>query len=288
VRLLACGSKAPSIHSVYRYSLEERITIYNEKLKYVAAAGENDGDVQQYMSKEKDNSMSTRSQRGRAVQKKRGGSSMGIFYALLAIIAIGGVALLATTNQRTSADTATRPTIAATVALDSLPARGAADAPVTVVEYADFQCPACGVFATTLEPGIVKDYIDTGKVRFVFHDFPLPQHANAVPAAEAARCAADQGAFWPYHDLLYAKQAEWENSSQPLAQFAAYAEQLKLDRGALETCFNSHTHQATIMQLYQDAGSAGVNQTPTFSIGGKVYYANELRAAIDAALKAKQ
>jgi protein-disulfide isomerase len=213
---------------------------------------------------------------------------MGIFYALLAIIAIGGVALLATVAQRPSGDDATRATITSTVPLDSLPARGAAGAPVTIVEYADFQCPACGVFATTLEPGIVKDYIDTGKVRFVYHDFPLPQHANAVPAAEAARCAADQGAFWPYHDLLYAKQAEWENSSQPLAQFAAYAEQQKLDRGAFETCFNSHAHRATITQLYQDSSSGGVNQTPTFAIDGKAYYANELRAAIDAALKAKQ
>jgi protein-disulfide isomerase len=157
-----------------------------------------------------------------------------------------------------------------------------------VVEYADFQCPACGVFATTLEAGIVKDYIDTGKVRFVFHDFPLPQHANAILAAEAARSAADQGAFWPYHDLLYAKQAEWENNPQPLAQFVAYAEQLKLDRGKFETALNSHTHRATIMQLYEDSNAGGVNQTPTFAIDGKAYYANELRTAIDAALRAKQ
>src|SRR5690349_9731716 len=193
--------------------------------------------------------MSTRSQRGRVAQTKRG-NPMGIFYALLAVIAVAGVALLATANQRPSADTGARPSITSSVALDTLPARGKADAPVTVVEYADFQCPACGVFATTLEPGIVSDYIDTGKVRLVFHDFPLPQHANAIAAAEAARSAGDQGAFWPYHDLLYAKQAEWENSSEPLALFAAYAEQLKLDRGKFEAAFNSHTHRAEIMQLY--------------------------------------
>jgi protein-disulfide isomerase len=189
--------------------------------------------------------MSTRSQRGRVARKKRG-SSMGLFYAILAIIAIGGVALLATTTQRTTPSDPSRPSITSIVPLDSLPSRGNADAPVTVVEYADFQCPACGVFATTMGPELVKDYVDTGKVRFVFHDFPLPQHANAIPAAEAARCAADQGAFWPYHDLLYAKQAEWENSRQPLTLFASYAEQLKLDRGAFETCFNNHTHQAAI------------------------------------------
>ena len=231
--------------------------------------------------------MSTRSQRGRAVQKKRR-NSIGLFYALLAVIAIAGVAVLATANQRPSTDPNGRPRITTAVPLDTLPARGKADAPVTVVEYADFRCPACGTFATTMEAGIVKDYIDTGKVRFVFHDFPLPQHANAIPAAEAARSAADQGAFWPHHDLLYAKQAEWENSSEPLALFAAYAEQLKLDRSKFEAAYNSHTHQATIMQLYQDSSNGGVNQTPTFVIDGKAYYANELRAAIDAALTAKQ
>jgi protein-disulfide isomerase len=227
--------------------------------------------------------MSTRSQRGRLAQKKRG-SSMSIFYAVLAIIAIAGLALLASVLRRPSADSSSRSSITSAIPLDTLPARGKADAPVTVVEYADFQCPACGDFATTVEAGILKDYVDTGKVRFVFHDFPLPQHANAIPAAEAARSAADQGAFWPYHDLLYAKQAEWENSPQPLELFAAYAEQLKLDRGKFEAAYNSHAHRATIVQLYQDSSNGGVNQTPTFAIDGKAYYANELRAAIDAAL----
>jgi protein-disulfide isomerase len=231
--------------------------------------------------------MRTHSQRGRVAQKKRG-SSIGIFYVILALVAIAGVALLATANQRPGANPSERPNITTTIPLDTLPSRGKADAPVTVVEYADFQCPACGVFATTIEAGIVKDYVDTGKVRFVFHDFPLPQHANAIPAAEAARSAADQGAFWPYHDLLYAKQAEWENSPEPLALFAAYAEQLKLDRGKFEAAFNSHTHRAEIMQLYQDSNNGGVNQTPTFVIDGKAYYADELRGALDAALKAKQ
>jgi protein-disulfide isomerase len=219
-------------------------------------------------------------------QKKRSGSSMRWFYAALALIAIAGVGLLAMANRKPStASTDNRPTITTAIPVNSLPSLGKPDAPVTVIEYADFQCPACGVFATTMEAGIVKDYVDTGKVRFAFHDFPLPQHANAVPAAEAARCAGEQNAFWPFHDLLYAKQAEWQNSPQPLAQFAAYAEQLKLDRSAFGTCFNTNKYQATIMQLYQDSNRGGVNQTPTFVINNKAYYAEELRSAIDQALK---
>src|SRR5215212_237377 len=111
--------------------------------------------------------MNTHSQRGRTVQKPRS-SSIGIFYAVLAVIAIAGVAVLATVSQRSSADISSRPSITSTVPLDTLPARGTPIAPVTVVEYADFQCPACRVFATTMEAGIVQDYIDTGKVRLVF------------------------------------------------------------------------------------------------------------------------
>src|SRR5689334_19485824 len=114
--------------------------------------------------------MSTHSQRGRIAHKKRGGS-LGIFYAILAVIAIAGVAMLAIANQRSATSTNNRPTVTTTIPLDTLPARGQASAPLSVVEYADFQCPACGDFANTMEAGIVQDYVDTGKIRLVFHDF---------------------------------------------------------------------------------------------------------------------
>jgi protein-disulfide isomerase len=209
---------------------------------------------------------------------------MTVFYIILGIVAIVGVAVLGSAalggNQQSS-------NITLPASLDSFPSRGAADAPVTVVEFADFQCPGCGYFATNLEPAIVRDYIDTGKVRFIFHDFPLPQHANAIVAAEAARCAGEQNAFWPMHDLLYAKQSEWAESAQPTAQFIAYAEQLKLDRAAFEQCLNTHKYQATIQQAQRAAEQARVNQTPTFVINGQAYNSNQLRSAIDAALRSQ-
>lgn len=212
---------------------------------------------------------------------------MPLFYALLALITIGGVALLLSNVNGRATTPAAGKTIVSSLPLDSLPTRGNADAPVTVVEYADFQCPACGVFATTLEPGIIKDYIDTGKVKMVFHDFPLSQHPNAIPAAEAARCAADQNAFWTMHDLLYAQQAQWENLAQPGMQFVGYAQQLKLDTNTFGQCMSSHKYQSAILQARDASNKAGVDHTPTFTIDGKPYDMPDLRAAIDAALAAK-
>jgi protein-disulfide isomerase len=230
----------------------------------------------------------TRAQRGRGTPARPRGFPMPLFYGLLALITIGGVALLLSNANGRATTPATGQGIVSSVPLDSLPSRGNANAPVTVVEFADFQCPACGTFATTLEAGIVKDYIDTGKVKFVFHDFPLSQHPNAIPAAEAARCAADQNAFWPMHDLLYAQQAQWENLAQPGMQFVGYAQQLKLDTNAFNQCLSSHKYQPAVLQARDASNKAGVDHTPTFTIDGKPYDMPELRAAIDTALAAKK
>lgn len=234
----------------------------------------------------------TPAQRGRTTPTKTGGVAMPLFYAVLVLIAVGGAIFLLSNTQtlRDSAlaDTAGRAAIKSSIPLESLPTRGSADAPVTVVEFADFQCPACGTFAATIEPGILKDYIDTGKVKFVYHDFPLTQHKNAVPAAEAARCAGDQSAFWPMHDLLYATQAQWETSAQPGTIFAGYADQLKLDRNAFDQCVSTGKYRAVVQTAYDASLKAGINQTPTFVIDGKAYFSNQLRGAIDAALAAKQ
>ncbi|HNP70404.1 MAG TPA: DsbA family protein [Kouleothrix sp.] len=231
-------------------------------------------------------------QRGRATPTRPSGVPMPLFYAILVLIAIGGAIFLLSNSQtlRNSAlsDNAAKGGIQSSIPLASLPSRGSADAPVTVVEFADFQCPACGSFAVTLEPAIIKDYIDTGKVKWLYHDFPLTQHKNAVPSAEAARCAGDQSAFWPMHDLLFANQAQWENSAQPGTIFAGYASQLKLDASAFEQCLNSGKYRAAVQASYDASVKAGVNQTPTFVIDGKAYLASDLRGAIDTALAAKK
>ena len=165
---------------------------------------------------------------------------------------------------------------------------GNPNAKVTVIEYASVACPHCAKWNEEVFPAFKAKYIDTGKVKLAFHDFPLSQHANAIPAAEAARCAADQNAFWPMHDLLYAKQAEWENLSPATPQFLAYAGQLKLDTSAFSQCVSSRKYQAEIQKLRDASTKAGVDHTPTFTIDGKPYDAPALRSAIDAALAAKK
>src|SRR5687768_11339811 len=102
--------------------------------------------------------------------------------------------------------------LAAQAVKDPLASRskGAASAPVTVYEMSDFQCPYCRKHALEVFPAIEKDYVQTGKVRWVYINFPLVSiHANALPAAELAMCAARMGKFWPVHDLLYQHQETW-------------------------------------------------------------------------------
>jgi protein-disulfide isomerase len=228
-----------------------------------------------------------RSQRGRIPQKRRA-SSMNLVYVIIAVVVVAGLALAglaALGDPSTPAGQAGQAgLITSTIPLDSLPARGKADAPVTVIEFGDFQCPACGYFATQLEPAFTKDYIDTGKVRLLFHDFPLSQHRNAVISAEAARSAGDQGKYWEMHDLLYARQSEWSESPQPETLFATYAQQLGLDVNQFTQALSSHKHRADVQAAGTAAGRAGVSSTPTFVIDGKPYDYNQLRGAIDAAL----
>jgi protein-disulfide isomerase len=150
----------------------------------------------------------------------------------------------------------------------------ATNAKVTIVEFGDFQCPACGAAHPTVKQ-ILKDY--EGKVTFVWRHFPLPMHKNAMLAAIASEAAGEQGKFWEMHAMLFENQKEWEESNDAKKIFVSYAEQLGLDTqkfsDALDKKFNAERIQSDA-----DAGIAlGVNSTPTFFINGQ--------QEIDAALK---
>ena len=159
----------------------------------------------------------------------------------------------------------------ASVTPDDDPALGDPDAPVTIIEFSDFQCPYCRQFEQQAFPQIKSEYIDTGKVRLVFRDFPLTQiHPNALPAAIAAECAHNQDAFWPMHDRLFNNQNAWGQSSNPNEVFIGYAEEIGLDVETFRQCVENRETLQEISGDFQDGVDGGVRGTPAFFIGGEM------------------
>lgn len=136
---------------------------------------------------------------------------------------------------------------------------GSADAPVTLVEFGDYQCPFCKQFYADAYPELKKNYIDTGKIRFVSRDFPLEFHTHALRAAEAARCAGDQGKYWELHDALYSETAAPDDSVIEKA-----AEGLSLDVSALQSCIASDKYRSDVQKDAAEAAALQISGTPTF------------------------
>ncbi|HBC33835.1 MAG TPA: disulfide bond formation protein DsbA, partial [Marinobacter adhaerens] len=133
---------------------------------------------------------------------------------------------------------------------------------VVVREFADYQCPACGSFSSASKQ-LKEEYVDAGKVRFVYFDLPLQQHQNAMPAAQAARCAGDQDAYWAMHDRLYDSQTEWSGSNDPVATFTRYAGDLGLEKRRFRRCMTTELHREAVEQSRQVAMQLRVTSTPT-------------------------
>jgi len=186
-----------------------------------------------------------------------------------AIAAVGAGDTLAAAEPEPQAP-AVAPTPATIADSDAAGQRGEATAPVTIIEFTDFQCPYCQRHATETMPRLISDMIDSGRVRYVVKDFPLDSiHPQARAAAVAARCAADQDAYWPMHDALFARQAEWSNQEAGAAEvFTTIAGDLGLNTTDFAACLSSGRHDA-VVQANQDEGIAlGVNGTPAFFIDG--------------------
>lgn len=147
--------------------------------------------------------------------------------------------------------------------------KGSAKAPVTVYEMSDFQCPYCRQFALETFPGLERDYIKTGKVRWVFINFPLTSvHAHASAAAELALCAGKQQAFWPVHDLLFAHQESWAPLKEAGPFFVSLADSARLSKPALLSCLESPDTRNSVRADAEGAARSGATSTPTFYIEG--------------------
>lgn len=149
-------------------------------------------------------------------------------------------------------------------------AYGPADAPVTVREFADYQCPACGSFAGTAER-IREEWADTGKVRFIFFDFPLPMHEHARTAAIAARCAGRQDAYWPFHQQLFDNQEAWSSRSDPTSTFLDYAVASGIRVEPVERCLEQRATESVVAQNAEIAREIKLRSTPTVLVGDRVF-----------------
>jgi protein-disulfide isomerase len=139
---------------------------------------------------------------------------------------------------------------------------GAKDAPLSIVEFTDYQCGFCQRFHVETFPALKKKYIDTGKVRFLSRDLPLDFHSNAFRAAEAARCAGDQGQFWAMRNTLVANANQLGGD-----HIQGYAKELKLDMAAFNSCMDTQKHAAEIRKDVATAAALRIDGTPSFVVG---------------------
>ena len=190
------------------------------------------------------------------------------------VVALAAVAALAWSMSSGDGDAATEPVELAIGDMQELASmaqgihQGSDDAPITILEFADFQCPGCGRFAGTVKPQLDVAFIEPGTAKFVFYDFPLVSiHQHAFLAARAARCANDQDGFWDYHDELFRNQTGWAlSASSPVGAFEDYAARVGLDQGEFRSCLRSDAHARTVSATMQLGQGLGVTGTPTVLI----------------------
>jgi len=222
-------------------------------------------------------------------------SNTGFIAALTGIVLAGGGFIWWKTQQPPPRAPMVMPTFA-----DSLLATkargytvGSPDAKVEIIEFADYECPACGNFANVTGPDVRKNLVETGMVRYTFYDFPLTNaHPNTVPASMSAACADDQGKFTGMHDALFMGQIEWNGiaTSNPRKVMSGYAEKLGLDMGKWNACMDADTHLERIRGNYALGMTMQVQSTPTFIINGQTYPGalpyDDLKKAVDGAFAA--
>jgi len=197
---------------------------------------------------------------------------MNRFYGLLAVVAIAGIAIVGY-QVGSGAGTASEPVELGELSEVELAelaqgmVLGSPDAPVTVFEFGDYQCPSCRIWFQNVKNLLDVSYIQPGKVKFVFYDWPITQaHPNAFLAARASRCAADQDLYWEYHKSLFDNQGVWSNLSSPVGQFTTLAEAVGVDGSEFKACLESDAYADVVTAQMQLGGQLGVGGTPTILI----------------------
>lgn len=199
-------------------------------------------------------------------------SSNKSFGAILGAVAVVGVVAIGWVMSRPPKVITLDPQAGATLAAAGIVV-GSPTALVEVVEFADFECPGCGYFATVEEPDIMARLVSTGEMRFRFMDLPLDIHRNAVAAHNAAHCANDQGKFWEMHDGIFRNQERWNSQAarDPKRALKQIAQDAGLDVGAWESCYDSGSKLPQIAANRREAERLRVQSTPSFKIGDQIY-----------------
>ena len=159
------------------------------------------------------------------------------------------------------------------IGIDDDPQLGDRNAKVTIIEFGDYQCPFCRQFWRETYPRLKKEYIDTGKVRLVYRDFPQEEpHPEALATAMAAECADDQGRYFEYHDKVFQEQDRRGRDvvRYRVADLKRWAEDLKLDTAAFNQCLDSNKYRDEARKDYADGMNVGISGTPIFFINGRV------------------
>jgi protein-disulfide isomerase len=221
-----------------------------------------------------------------AIQRQQRQRRLQILGGVVALAVVVAVILIALNRPATTGDLAILPSpIPAGVATDGRQL-GDPGAPVTIVEYGDYQCPFCGVFAREELPMLIDEFVATGQASFAYHDLAFLGQ-ESIDAAEAAACADDQDAFWPMHKTIFANQQGENRGAFTLDRLRSMATGLSLDTEAYDACMADDIHLEAVAAMADEAGALGINSTPTFVINGEVVRNagyESLRATINEAL----
>lgn len=239
------------------------------------------------MSNTTKKSRSTKTARKGRSSKKQSSNAVGLWLvggaALIVVLVIALVAFGQSTPQVDTAQYAELPS-------DWLEGRVLGDpaAPVTIQTWEDFLCPACQQWTSEIKPQVMEDFVNEGLVKIEYNYLPLAQHdPGATMGALSAECAADQGAFWPYHDTLFAVGASQGMGGFTLEKLVGYAEDLNLNSSEFTQCVTTQKYEDLITNSRVQAAELGVNSTPSVFVNGQrltnPFDYNELTAAVEAA-----
>ncbi len=193
------------------------------------------------------------------------------FYIVIGIVAVAGVAVVGFA-LRGGGSAASEPIDLGEIGDEELVALaqgtvyGNPDAPVTIMEFGNYQCPACGIFALQVKPQVDLAYIETGQAKLVYYDFPTPNLPHSFLAARAVRCAGDQDRYFDYHDAVFSTLSSWSRPDSPFGHFNDLAADVGLDTEAFESCLDSDMHADVVTANLTLGQMLGVAATPTIFI----------------------